>query len=101
MILMNFKRLLYQERQYGMTHNYISITILPLKVEFKREMAIDEEGPKRKFLRLGLATAMQNNTLFSGTREHRIPTKNASAILSKTSIHVKALSIAQGDPGPE
>ena len=77
---------------------------IPIRVEFKGEMAIDEGGPKREFFRLGLSTVFKDNTLFSGSMQHRIPTRNASAVLVKAFIHVgwlMALSIVQGGPGPK
>ncbi len=76
---------------------------LPLKVEFRGELGIDEGGLRREFFRIGLALAFQDNTLFTGNEEHRIPSRNASAIMTKTFIHVgwlMAMSIAQGGPGP-
>ena len=94
---------IWSDIQLFFRNNHPNVEV-PIKVEFKGEMAIDEGGPKREFLRLGLSTVLKDDALFCGSSQHRIPTKNASAILMKTFVHIgwlMALSIAQGGPGPE
>ena len=74
-----------------------------LKVEFIGEAAIDDGGPRREYLRLGMREVNLNNTLFQGTSNRRAPTHNVHLLCTKEYQEVGrffAMSILQGGPPP-
>ena len=73
------------------------------KVTFLGEPAVDVGGPRREYFTLLLKAAANNNGLFEGPLEHRIPVHNMSALMEKTYFSVGrmfAASVLQGGPAP-
>lgn len=75
-----------------------------LQIEFVGESAIDDGGPRREYFRLGMQELQQNNALFQGVLDKRIPVHNLHLLSSKEFREVGrffAMSILQGGPAPQ
>ena len=75
-----------------------------LKIEFVRESAIDDGGPRREYFCLGMHELCHNNALFQGALDKRIPVHNLHFLSSKEYREVGrffAMSILQGGPAPQ
>lgn len=96
------RRYIWNDVQRCFSKPYTNLKV-PIKVVFVGEPAADQGGPRREFLRLSLAAATSDATLFCGTPQSRVPIQNAGAVVKKSFLHVGwliSVSLTQGGPGP-
>ena len=74
-----------------------------LKVTFLGEAAVDDGGPRREYLRLLMAVAMEQSHLLAGPACRKVPVHNALAV-QRGDFHmlgvIIVLSLTQGGPAP-
>ena len=74
-----------------------------IRVLFVGEPAVDDGGPLREFLNLLVGEIAQNNALFTGTEDCRVPVPNMTELGKATYKYVGsmlAVSLLYGGPAP-
>lgn len=74
-----------------------------LKVSFIGEAAVDDGGPRREYLRLVLASMMNQSQLLTGPATRKVPQHNSLAVHNGEFYLIGVtivLSLTQGGPAP-
>lgn len=73
------------------------------RVTFIGEAAVDAGGPMREYLHILVASIVQNNSLFCGSENLRVPMHSVLELERQTFYHIGsilALSLVHGGPAP-
>ena len=74
-----------------------------LEIQFIGEAAVDDGGPRREYFHWGMQELSNNNSIFQGQVNRRVPTHNVQFLCNKEYQDVGrffALSILQGGTPP-
>ena len=74
-----------------------------IRIRFVGDPAVDEGGPMREFLNLLMGAVANNDSLFQGQNEYRVPLPNVSELEKQTYKYIGqmfAVSLLYGGPSP-